>query len=148
VLAEVAREYPGLEARAVYVDALAMELVLRPELHQVIVTTNLFGDILTDLGAALCGGLGLAPSANLNPDSTPLFEPVHGSAPDLAGKGRANPIATFLTLGLLLESLGLPEPARVLERAVETTVREGECTPDAGGTLSTRAVTDAVLSRL
>ncbi|MGQ0506466.1 MAG: isocitrate/isopropylmalate dehydrogenase family protein, partial [Myxococcaceae bacterium] len=88
---EVAAEYPGIEAKHLYVDALAMQMVLRPEALQVVVTTNLFGDILTDIAAALIGGLGMAPSASLNPDSTPLFEPVHGSAPDIAGKGIVNP---------------------------------------------------------
>ena len=115
---EVAAGYPGIEARHYYVDALAMAMVQTPEAFEVIVTTNLFGDILTDLGAALTGGLGVAPSANLNPDSTPLFEPVHGSAPDIAGKGIVNPVAMFLTVALMLEELGYADAARAVEGAV------------------------------
>ncbi|HLL51903.1 MAG TPA: isocitrate/isopropylmalate dehydrogenase family protein [Myxococcaceae bacterium] len=145
---EVAKEYPEVEAKHFYIDALAMQLVLKPELFDVIVTTNLFGDILTDLGAALTGGMGLAPSANLNPDSTPLFEPVHGSAPDIAGKGLVNPCAMFLTSALMLEELGHPEEARLLEAAVQRTVAEGKSTRDIGGTLSTSEVTAEVLRHL
>jgi 3-isopropylmalate dehydrogenase len=148
VFQQVSRDYPEIQARPCYVDALAMEMVLRPEAFDVIVTTNLFGDILTDLGAALCGGLGLAPSANLNPDSTPLFEPVHGSAPDLVGTGRANPMAMLLTLALVLETVGHPEQGAALERAVEAALQAGQCTPDVGGKLNTRAVTEAVLAHL
>jgi len=144
----VAHEYPELEARHVYVDALAMELVRRPEDFDVIVTTNLFGDILSDLGAALIGGPGLAPSANLNPDSTPLFEPVHGSAPDLAGRGVVNPFAMLLTLALMLETLGHPRDARRVEGAVDAALAAGEVTADLGGTLSTVQATDAVLRHL
>ncbi len=145
---EVAREYPELEARHAYVDALAMDLVRRPEDFDVIVTTNLFGDILSDVGAALIGGPGMAPSANLNPDSTPLFEPVHGSAPDLAGRGVVNPFAMLLTLALMLETLGFGEDARRVEAAVERALEAGEGTPDIGGTLSTVQATDAVLRHL
>jgi 3-isopropylmalate dehydrogenase len=148
VFALVARDYPAIKARTVYVDALAMELVLQPESFDVIVTTNLFGDILTDLGAALCGGLGLAPSASLNPDSTPLFEPVHGSAPDLVGTGKVNPMAMLLTVALMLEQVGHAPQARALEQAVKSALQAGACTPDVGGKLSTREVTDAVLARL
>jgi 3-isopropylmalate dehydrogenase len=144
----VARDYPELEARHVYVDALAMDLVRKPEDFEVIVTTNLFGDILSDLGAALIGGPGLAPSANLNPGSTPLFEPVHGSAPDIAGKGVVNPCAMLLTLALMLETLGLGEDARRVEGAVDAALAAGEVTADLGGTLSTVQATDAVLRHL
>ena len=145
---EVAAGYPGIEARHYYVDAIAMAMVLTPEAFDVIVTTNLFGDILTDIGAALTGGLGCAPSANLNPDSTPLFEPVHGSAPDIAGKGIVNPTAMFLTTALMLRELGHGGAAERLERAVEETVAEGKTTRDLGGALSTKQVTDAVLAKL
>jgi 3-isopropylmalate dehydrogenase len=145
---EVAKGYPELEARHVYVDALAMDLVRKPQDFQVIVTTNLFGDILSDLGAALIGGPGLAPSANLNPDSTPLFEPVHGSAPDIAGQGVVNPFAMLLTLALMLETLGLTEDARRVEDAVDAALVAGEVTVDLGGTLSTAQATDAVLRHL
>jgi 3-isopropylmalate dehydrogenase len=145
---EVAREYPELESRHAYVDALAMDLVRRPEDFDVIVTTNLFGDILSDVGAALIGGPGMAASANLNPDSTPLFEPVHGSAPDLAGRGVVNPFAMLLTLALMLETLGFGEDARRVEAAVDRALEAGEGTPDIGGTLSTPQATDAVLRHL
>ncbi|ABF89148.1 putative 3-isopropylmalate dehydrogenase [Myxococcus xanthus DK 1622] len=145
---EVAAEYPQIEARHYYVDALALQMVTRPESLQVIVTTNLFGDILTDLGAALSGGLGVAPSANLNPDSTPLFEPVHGSAPELTGKGLANPAAMVLSAALMLEHLGQAGAARRLSTAVQQTVAEGQCTRDVGGTLSTTEAADAILDRM
>jgi 3-isopropylmalate dehydrogenase len=145
---EVSREYPEIEAKHLYIDAMAMQMVLKPESFDVIVTTNLFGDILTDLGAALTGGMGLAPSASLNPDSTPLFEPVHGSAPDIAGKGLVNPAAMILTSALMLEELGFAAEARGVEGAVQKAVQDGQCTRDAGGTLSTVEATDAVLERL
>jgi 3-isopropylmalate dehydrogenase len=145
---EVAAGYPGIEAKHFYVDAMAMQMVSRPETLEVIVTTNLFGDILTDLGAALTGGMGVAPSANLNPDSTPLFEPVHGSAPDIAGKGIVNPVAMFLTAALMLEELGHAAEARALEAAVEQAVAEGECTRDIGGTLGTAEAAKAVADRI
>ena len=145
---EVATEYPEIVGRHYYVDALAMQLVIKPEDFDVIVTTNLFGDILTDLGAGLTGGLGVAPSANLNPDSTPLFEPVHGSAPDIAGKGIVNPVATLLTSALMLHELGHDDAALALELAVEASVQAGRTTKDLGGTLSTREVTDEVIQRL
>lgn len=148
VFAEVSREHQGITGTAYYVDAIAMELVRRPEAFQVIVTTNLFGDILTDLGAALCGGLGLAPSANLNPEATPLFEPVHGSAPDLVGTGRANPFAMLLTVALMLEHLGHRAEAEALELAVQAAIEARECTSDVGGQLGTAQATDAVLRRL
>jgi 3-isopropylmalate dehydrogenase len=145
---EVAQGYPEIEARHLYIDALAMQLVLRPEEFQVIVTTNLFGDILTDLGAALTGGLGLAASANLNPESTPLFEPVHGSAPDIAGKGLVNPYAMFLTSALMLRELRHLEAAAVLEDAVAKAVRAGQGTRDIGGKLATTEATEVVLATL
>lgn len=145
---EVAEEYPELEAKHFYVDTLAMQLVLHPEAFQVIVTTNLFGDILTDLGAALTGGLGVAPSANLNPDSTPLFEPVHGSAPDLAGRGVVNPTAAFLSAALMLRDLGHAAEAEALEQAVAAAVREGATTQDLGGALGTSEAAQAVRRHL
>ena len=131
-----------------YVDALAMQLVLHPEDFDVIVTTNLYGDILTDLGAALAGGLGVAASGNLNPDSTPLFEPVHGSAPDIAGKGLVNPVAMHLTVALMLRELGHAEVAGKIEAAVKALVQAGRTTRDLGGALSTSAVTTELLARL
>lgn len=145
---EVAVEYAGLQAQHFYVDNLAMQLVVKPEQFEVIVTTNLFGDILTDIGAGLTGGLGIAASGNLNPDSTPLFEPVHGSAPDIAGKGIVNPFAMLLTSALMLRELGFDEAAVKLERGIEKAVQEGKCTRDLGGALSTREAADAVLQNL
>jgi len=144
----VATEFSGIEAEHRYVDALAMELVREPERFQVIVTNNLYGDILSDLGAGLVGGLGLAASANLHPGRAGLFEPVHGSAPPLAGKGIANPMAAVLTGALMLEQLGHPEPARDLERAVKETLAAGVRTPDIGGKAGTREVAAAVAARL
>ena len=141
----IAAEYPKITAEHRYVDALAMELVREPERFQVIVTNNLYGDILSDLGAGLVGGLGLAASANLHPGRAGLFEPVHGSAPPLAGKGVANPMAAVLTGALMLEQLGAPEAARDLERAVKDTLAKGVRTPDIGGNATTKEVAAAVL---
>ena len=144
----VAAEFSGLEAEHRYVDALAMELVREPERFQVIVTNNLYGDILSDLGAGLVGGLGLAASANLHPGRAGLFEPVHGSAPPLAGKGIANPMAAVLTGALMFEQLAHPEAARDLERAVTETLAAGIRTPDIGGKAGTREVAAAVAARI
>ncbi len=141
-------EFPSIAAEHRYVDALALELVREPERFQVIVTNNLYGDILSDLGAGLVGGLGLAASANLHPGQPGLFEPVHGSAPPLAGKGVANPMATVLTGALLFEHLGHPEAGRDLERAVRETLAAGVRTPDIGGKATTREVAEAVAGAL
>ena len=130
VFAEVAKKHPGVEAKAMYVDALAMDLVRQPEAYDVIVTNNLFGDILTDLGAALTGGLGIAASGNIHPGRVSLFEPVHGSAPDIAGQGKANPLAMALSGALMLDHLGHAAEARVIEEAVRQQVAEGAHTPD------------------
>ncbi len=144
---ELAAEFPTLELRHMYVDALAMQLILTPERFRVIVTNNLFGDILSDIGAALTGGLGFAASANLHPGKIGLFEPVHGSAPDIAGKGIANPIATFLTIGLMLHELGHDAAAAAVEGAVELAVQERVLTKDGGGDRSTKEVGDFVVQR-
>jgi 3-isopropylmalate dehydrogenase len=133
----VAAEYPEVESEAVYVDMLAMDLIRQPDRYRVIVTANLFGDILSDLAAMLVGGLGVSPSANLHPGRVSLFEPVHGSAPELAGRGVANPVAAVLSAALLLRHLGEGAAAHAVERAVHRTVLEGATTPDLGGTLST-----------
>src|SRR3954462_2568980 len=127
--AEVSRRHPGTEAKAMYVDALAMDLIRQPEAYEGIVTNNLFGDILTDRAAALTGGLAIAASGNIHPGRVSLFEPVHGSAPDIAGKGKANPLAMVLSGALMLEHLGHPAQAQILTRAVEEQVREGARTP-------------------
>lgn len=146
----VAPEFSGIEAEHRYVDALALELVREPGRFQVIVTNNLYGDILSDLGAGLVGGLGLAASANLHPGGgrAGLFEPVHGSAPPLAGKGVANPMAAVLTGALMLEQLGVGEAARELERAVQATLAAGVRTPDIGGESRTHQVAAAIAQRL
>ena len=159
VFFEVAKEYPGIEAQHVYVDALCLYLVQDPSQFEVIVTCNLFGDIVTDLGAALQGGLGMAASANVHPRSpaaatrhavgrVAMFEPVHGSAPPLAGKDVANPLASVLTVGMMLAHLGWPEEERRLEAIVARALAEGKCTPDVGGELGTRAVGDWVVGEL
>jgi 3-isopropylmalate dehydrogenase len=148
VFKQVSAEYAEIESEAAYVDMLAMDLVRRPERYQVIVTGNLFGDILSDLGAQLAGGLGLSPSGNIHPGRIGLFEPVHGSAPDLAGRDLANPFAAVLTAGLMLEHLGRPELGKRLENAVRDCIVAGETTPDLDGTLGTAAAGDAVVRRL
>ena len=149
VFAEVARRHPGIEAKAMFVDALAMDLVRSPEAYQVIVTNNLFGDVLTDLGAALTGGLGLAASGNIHPGRVSLFEPVHGSAPDIAGQGKANPLAMALSGALMLEHLGREAESRLVEEAVRLQVAEGAHTPDLVPALGgTAASTDAVGAEL
>jgi 3-isopropylmalate dehydrogenase len=144
VFAEVSAEYQDIQKNAVYADALALDLVLHPAKYDVIVAPNLFGDILSDLAAALVGGLGLAPSASLHPGRVGLFEPVHGSAPDLVGTGRANPLAAILTAALMLRQLGANDAAHAIERSARRAVRDGHTTPDLGGQLSTAAVGDWV----
>src|SRR5881628_2744086 len=134
---EVAAEYPEIEHFHMFVDALTMQLVRAPEMFSVIVTNNMFGDIITDLGAALQGGLGMAASGNIHPGRVSLFEPVHGSAPQFAGKNVANPVAAILTAAMLLDYVGYKEASAAIERAVEAAVRGGETTTDIGGHLST-----------
>jgi 3-isopropylmalate dehydrogenase len=145
---EVAAEFPEIDARHLYVDALAMQMIKDPSQFQVVVTNNLFGDIVTDLGAALQGGLGMAASGNLHPGRVSMFEPVHGSAPKYAGTGKANPFGAILTAGLMLEHLGHPLEARGVEAAVVECLRARECTADVGGALRTEETGDAVLKRL
>ena len=148
VFHQVAREFPELEPRCLYADAAACLLVQEPRSFEVVVADNLLGDLLSDLTAGLVGGLGLAPSANLHPGRTGLFEPVHGSAPDLAGQDRANPIGAVMSAALLLAELDLPGAARRLESAVERLVRSGQTTPDLGGPLGTRAFGAELLREL
>ncbi len=141
VFHDLARSYPGIEARHVYVDALCLYLVQDPSQFQVIVTNNLFGDIVTDLGAAFQGGLGMAASANVHasePTRVAMFEPVHGSAPPLAGKNIANPSAAMLTVGMMLAHLGWPEEERRIERWITQAIEARACTVDVGGKLGTR----------
>ncbi|MBI3989318.1 MAG: tartrate dehydrogenase [candidate division NC10 bacterium] len=151
VVKEVAKEYPEVEVTSLLIDAACMKFVLQPEAFDVVVASNLFGDILTDLSAAVVGGLGLAPAANLNPTRAfpSMFEPVHGSAPDIAGKGIANPLAAILTAGMMLEFLGEPAAAQRVHRAVERTLAEGKVrTPDMGGRSVTAEVGDEVVRDL
>jgi 3-isopropylmalate dehydrogenase len=146
--AEVRTRYPEIESSHLYVDTLAMEIVRTPAQFQVIVTCNMFGDILSDLAAALLGGLGLAPSANLHPGKVSMFEPVHGSAPGIAGKNQANPMAAILTVGMMLDHLGFAQEAADIERVVQEAIHQDKTTRDLGGSLGTREVGDWVSSHL
>src|SRR5256714_2032991 len=148
VFREVAARYTDVEANHQYVDAMAMFLVLNPAQYDVIVTNNLFGDILTDLGAALQGGLGLAASGNIHPGRVSLFEPVHGSAPPLAGKSEANPAGAILSAALMLEYLGRADAASAVERAAQQSIDEGETTRDLGRQLSTAQAGESILERI
>ncbi len=144
----VGREYGDIERDTRYIDAMAMDLVRTPESFQVIVTGNLFGDIISDLASMLVGGLGMAPSANRHPGRVTMFEPVHGSAPPLAGKDVANPMAAILTLSMLLETIGAREAAAAVDGAVRAAVAANVGTPDIGGTHGTRAVGDWIARRV
>jgi len=142
VFASVRQEYPDVESRHLYIDTLTMELVRDPSQFQVIVTCNLFGDILSDLGAQLAGGMGLAPSGNIHPGQVSLFEPIHGSAPDIVGKGVANPLAAVLAAAMMQDHLGRGAEAEAVRTAVRAAVREGQTTPDLRGSLNTRQAGD------
>jgi 3-isopropylmalate dehydrogenase len=142
VFKEMRQEYPKIESRHLYIDTLAMELVRDPSQFDVIVTCNLFGDIVSDLGAQLAGGLGLAPSGNIHPGRTSLFEPVHGSAPNIAGKGIANPFGSVLASAMMLDFLDWKPEAQVLREAVKSALGENVVTPDLGGVKQTVEVGD------
>ena len=151
IFEETSREFTHVATRRVHMDALAAEIVLRPETHDVIVASNLFGDILSDLGAAVAGSIGVAPSANIDPsgEHPSMFEPIHGSAPDIAGQGIANPIATCWSAAMMLDHLGYPDAAADVVSAIETVTGRGDTlTPDLGGTATTQAVGDALLGAL
>ncbi|HVS74427.1 MAG TPA: isocitrate/isopropylmalate dehydrogenase family protein [Candidatus Acidoferrales bacterium] len=148
VFKEVRAEYAEIDSRHLYIDTLAMEMVRDPGQFDVIVTCNLFGDILSDLGGQLAGGLGLAPSANIHPGRTSLFEPVHGSAPNIAGKGIANPLGSVLASALMLDFLGWKAEGDALRGAVKAALQEKRVTPDLGGELSTAAVGDSLCAYL
>ncbi len=137
VFKTVRTEYPDVDSRHLYIDTLAMELVRDPSQFDVIVTCNLFGDIISDLAAQLAGGLGLAPSGNIHPGKTSLFEPVHGSAPNIAGKGIANPFGSVLASSMLLEFLGWHEEATLLKQSIKSALAENITTPDLGGSKPT-----------
>jgi tartrate dehydrogenase/decarboxylase/D-malate dehydrogenase len=148
---EVAREYPDIKTESLLVDAAAMNFVRRPESFDVVVASNLFGDILSDISAIVTGSLGLAASANLNPsrEYPSMFEPTHGSAPDIAGRGIANPMAMILTAGMMLEFLGLAEAAAAVEKAVTAVLSDGKTLPaDLGGNAGTSAVGQGVIEKL
>ena len=144
VFKELAPQYPGVTATHYYIDALAMYMVLDPGQFEVIVTNNLFGDIVTDLAASFQGGLGMAASGNIHPGRTSMFEPVHGSAPKFAGKNIANPIGAIGSMALLLETLGARDEAAAIDAAVLRAVREQQVTSDVGGRLGTREAGDFI----
>jgi 3-isopropylmalate dehydrogenase len=148
VFMEVSARYPNVEAEHLYIDSLAMMLVKEPSRFDVIVTSNMFGDIITDLGAQLQGGLGIAAAGNVNFTGTSMFEPVHGSAPKYAGKNVANPFAAILAAQMMLDYLGLKSEGLLIEAAIRECIREDECTPDIGGKLGTREAGDAVCRRI
>jgi 3-isopropylmalate dehydrogenase len=144
VFKELAPQYPGITPTHYYIDALAMYMVLDPGQFEVIVTNNLFGDIITDLGATFQGGLGMAASGNIHPGKTSMFEPVHGSAPKFAGKNIANPIGAIGSMALLLETLGAKDEAAAIDAAVLRAVKENQVTSDVGGSLGTREAGDFI----
>lgn len=151
VFREVAKDYPDVQTYSLLVDAAAMDFVRKPEIFDVVVASNLFGDILTDLSAIVTGSVGLAASANLNPERKypSMFEPVHGSAPDIAGKGIANPLAAVLSVAMLLDHLHLEKSGQAVRRAVATVLKEGKAlTPDLGGKATTREVADATIAAI
>lgn len=148
VFKQLKAEYSDVEATHLLADVAAMELVRNPARFDVMVAGNLIGDILTDLGAAIIGGLGVAPSANLNPGQVSLYEPVHGSAPDIAGKGLANPLAAFLTVGLMLDELGYQGLGPAIRDGATQCVAAGKTTRDLGGSLGTVAAADALLEHI
>ena len=145
VVNEVAKDYPDVELEHTLVDAMAMHMLSRGKDFDVILTENMFGDILTDEAAMLCGSMGVIPSASLGAGKLGLFEPIHGSAPDIAGQGKANPIAMILSAAWMLRSsFGLPKEAQAIENAVEQALNAGQCTGDLGGNLSTLEVADRI----
>lgn len=146
----MAEQYPDVRADQYHIDILTAHFVLHPDWFDVVVGSNLLGDILFDLGPAVAGGIGIAPSANLNPERRfpSMFEPVHGSAPDIAGKGIANPIATLWCVQMMLDFLGETKAAEALMQAIETVTADGILTPDLGGTAKTVEFTDRVIARI
>ncbi len=145
---ELHKKYPNIKVNDLYVDATAMFFITKPEMFDIIVTTNLFGDILSDEGAGLVGGLGLMPSANIG-DTIGVFEPVHGSAPDIAGQNIANPCAMILSLALMLNHIGENEIGKIIEKAVISVLSEGETlTPDMGGTSTTEDITNKIIEKI
>jgi tartrate dehydrogenase/decarboxylase/D-malate dehydrogenase len=150
VFAELRGEYSDVESDVQHADAAAMDFVRRPQKYDVVVASNLFGDLLTDLAGVIVGGLGLAPSSNINPERKfpSMFEPVHGSAPDIAGRGIANPTAAILSLVMLFDWLGETLAANCIRAAVEATLRQKDTTPDLGGSLTTSQMTNRIIANL
>ena len=148
VFKEVSAEYPEIKAEHMYVDALCMQMVRDPRQFDVIVTNNMFGDIITDLAAGLQGGLGMAASGNIHPGRTSMFEPVHGSAPPIAGKNMANPLGAILTAAMMLRHLGFEKEADKIEVAVLEAVRQKKTTQDVGGKLGTNEAAEEIVKRL
>jgi 3-isopropylmalate dehydrogenase len=148
VFKEVAGDYPEIQAGHMYVDALCMQMVRDPRQFHVIVTNNMFGDIITDLGAALQGGLGMAASGNIHPGRTSMFEPVHGSAPPIAGKNLANPVGAISTAAMMLAHIGLQNEASRIDAAVLAAVRARKVTPDVGGSMGTRESGDWIAQQV
>ncbi|HLK32847.1 MAG TPA: 3-isopropylmalate dehydrogenase [Terriglobales bacterium] len=147
VFKEIAKQFSDVKAEHMYVDALCLQMVRDPRQFDVIVTNNMFGDIITDLGAGLQGGLGMAASGNIHPGRTSMFEPVHGSAPPIAGKNIANPMGAILTSSMMLIHLGLSTPAERIDAAVLEAIRQKKTTEDVGGSLGTREVGDWIANR-
>jgi len=149
VFEDVAKDYKGIETEYNYVDAITMYFVKQPEWYQVVVTPNMFGDIITDLGAMIQGGLGLAPGGNINPDGVSMFEPIHGSAPKYKGLNRANPIATIWAGAMMLDEIGEEKAASDIVKAIEEVIKEAKVrTKDMGGTATTSDMGDAVVEKL
>lgn len=148
VFAEVRANYPDIAYDYMHVDVAAMRMVSEPEVFDVIVTSNMFGDILSDIGAGIVGGLGLLPSANVSPVNTSLFEPVHGSAPDIVGAGAANPIAAFVTLAMLLNHIGFANVADAINQAVADCIKQQYTTADLGGQYNTEQVGDFITDQV
>jgi 3-isopropylmalate dehydrogenase len=148
VFKEVSPEYPKITTQHMYVDALCMQMVRDPRQFDVIVTNNMFGDIITDLAAGLQGGLGMAASGNIHPRRTSMFEPVHGSAPPIAGKNQANPFGAILTAAMMLRYLGMAKEADKIEAAVIEAVRQKKTTVDIGGQLGTKEAAEWVTNAL
>jgi len=149
IFERISKKHPKIEKEYLYVDAAAMFFVQKPEKFKVVVCPNMFGDILTDLGAAISGGLGTAASGNINPEGISMFEPVHGSAPDIAGKGIANPIAQILAGAMMLDELKQTKAAEIIVKAVEDVLREGKIkTPDLGGRARTSDIGDEIVGKI
>jgi 3-isopropylmalate dehydrogenase len=149
VFEEVKKDYPGMETEYNFVDAITMWFVKQPEYYQVVVAPNMFGDIITDLGAMIQGGLGLAPGGNINPDGISMFEPIHGSAPKYKGMNRANPIATIWAGALMLDEIGEEKAANDIVKAIEEVIKEAKVrTKDMGGTATTSGMGDAIVAKI